>query len=419
METNFGHESNTKEFKTSFIVSAGDHQEDQRFIVFKAACAMMNSDGGEIYIGVDDRSGDAVRSNNYGVRGDRAKLHLKNNDAYVRHINQRIDTYFYDAPYVHSIMQAEETDCEDVIRISVKKADRVVFMHRLDERDRIAFQRQGPSSVRMDKSMILQRKENLKEETVKRNAALKAESTRAILRDAIVLRRVVVLHGYSSSNSDSKEDRTVEPIALICDGRSLWAYEEKNEGNDPLRQFRLNRIEYVEVLEDECVHDRSYKDAHVDAFEWSRATEPEIELAIILGPAAKNHLVESSPEAIKYLTDNGYGQWLLATCVHSLKPVVNFCQEFKESITVYAPDELKNQLGIITEDDSESAVGDTRETTPQKFPADTLRGFWRMLAKVTNALSKAITRRIERMSEECRHNDCVEPASILPFVSQN
>ena len=117
---------------------------------------MMNAEGGVIYIGVDDR-GDVAVGPHYGIRGDIEKMSkICTNDAYARYINQRINTYFFDAKYVRGLMFAEETDSKDVVRICVKKADKVVYIHEFNSTERLAFRREGASSPAMNKSMIAQ-----------------------------------------------------------------------------------------------------------------------------------------------------------------------------------------------------------------------------------------------------------------------
>ena len=344
----YGHEGQNLEFKSSFYISAGNHEDDQQFVVFKAACAMMNTTGGDIYIGIDDKTKNVIIRPHYGVPGDIEKMHgILTNDAYARYINQRIGTYFFDAKFVRGLMFAEETDSKYVVRISVKKADKVVFMHELKSTERLAFRREGASSRVMSKSMIAQREHELSEERAKNSTARKGETIRLRIQEAIERKKRIAIYGYSSSNSDSKTNRIVEPICFICEGRSIWAYEEAKEGSDPLRQFRLGRIENVEVLDEACTHEDCYKPACVDAFEWSRSTKPSIHITIMIGPSAKNRLVEECPCAVNYLTDNGDGQWLLDADVHNIAPVKRFCQEFKDSITVYAPEELKKALGLV------------------------------------------------------------------------
>jgi len=169
---------------------------------------------------------------------------------------------------------------------------------------------------------------------------------RECIKEAIDNKQKVMLYGYCSCNSDSKLNRTIEPIEFICDERSIWACEEKQDESVVLRQFKLSRVDNVEILEESWSHENIHCGAFVDSFGWARTTKPTIHITIFLGPSAKNHLVEMCPESRKYITPAGGGQWLLDTDVHDLAPVKRFCQEHMSTITVFVPDELKQALGI-------------------------------------------------------------------------
>ncbi len=373
---NFGKESFEKEFKSSFLIPAKDCKDDQRFVVFKAVCAMMNTEGGTVYIGIKD-NGEIANGPYEGVSGDIKRLnnkHIKNADQFSRHIRNKIDDYFYEAKYVRGIVQVSEVEDveEDVIRIQVEKADRVIFMHRYGNNERIAFRREGGASNVMSSSMIKQREQLLRKERAIIKESLKEDDMRSMIQEAIDKKRKLVLYSYSSSNSDSLENRTVEPIKLICDSRGLWAYEERTDDATPLRQFKLCRIKSICPLDEVWEHEESHKEPHVDAFEWSRVEKPSMHISLILGPSAKNRLVEDCPEANKYLTPCGVDQWILDTFVHGLEPVKRFCQEFKQSITVCVPDELKNELGLWGEEEDKETI-EMAKTTEESIRVTDIR----------------------------------------------
>lgn len=370
----FGHEGQTVEFKTSFIFPANGCKDDQRFVVFKAVNAMLNTDGGEVFIGINDNTEKPVIGQYYGVNGDRQRLHLKNNDEYTRYIRNRIDDFFCDPKYVRGLVSVEQTDNENVVVIAVKKADKVVYMHRCGNNQQLAFRREGAASNEMDHGMIKQRERSLREEKAKANTpACKEDEFRTIIMKAIEKKCKVCLFGYSSSNSDTMEDRIIEPISLICGERSVWAYECREDKEDHHRQFRLNRVENVKLLDEIWEHEAFHKKAHIDAFEWSRATEPTILINIVLGPSARNSLVENSPESIKYMDKTGKGTWNLNTKVHSLEPVKRFCMEFKDSIHVNVPEELKVQLGLVDE------PAEKKESKPVPQPVHGVREFLKVV----------------------------------------
>lgn len=360
-----GKELFDKEFKQSFLFASRGCTDEQPFVVFKAVCAMLNKEGGEVLIGVDNY-GRILPGEHEGIKGDIRKLnnkHINDGDSYARYIRNRIGDYFYDGKYVRDIVDVQESEKYDnVIRIIVRKADRIVYMHRIGNNERLAFRREGAASNLMDGTMINQRKADLCKERSVNQRDRRIERIRLQLQEAIELKRKVSF-GYCSSNSDRNDNRIVEPIEFILDGRSIWAYEEKNEGNDPLRQFKLSRILRVEVLDEPCEHFKDYKEPYIDAFEWSRSTVPSIPISIMVGPAAKNQLVEECPESVKYLKECGNQQWLLDTNVHSLEPVKRFCMMFKDSgsIVVYMPDELKRELGLMTETETVKETESTND----------------------------------------------------------
>ena len=232
----------------------------------------------------------------------------------------------------------------------------------------------------------------------KESPAEKESRFRECINEAIANKQKVRLYGYSSSHSDSKANRTIEPIEFICDGRSIWAYEEKLEGAGVLRQFRLDRTDNVKVLDEYWTNESGHGKAFVDPFEWAKPTPAIIHITILVGPSAKNHLVETCPESRKHLSPSGENQWLLDADVHDLTPVKRFCQEYKSTITVYAPDELKKALGMeVSSRGSQTSVSalndtgisdneETAHVTETKIVHEC--GFKGMLKKIGAAISE-------------------------------
>lgn len=374
-------------------------------MVFTAACAMMNADGGKIYIGINDKTFQPIRGTYSGVSGDKIKMGVKNNDDYARRINEEIKNFFEDSKYVRGLMHAEETEDEDVVVIIVKPADRIVYLKGHGS-EKIAFRREGASSRMMNESMIRQRKnELLKKKPEKKDVAAQ------IIQEAIDNKKKIKIYNYKSSHSDHIDHRIVEPCAFICDGRSIWAYEAENEGNDPMRQFRLSRMGSVECLDEPWEHEDRHREAHIDAFEWSRDVEPTVHITIQLGPKAYNYLYETLPNSKEFITDCGESTWLLDCDVHSLVPVVDFCRACKDNIVVYGCDELK----AILDPKSVGAtpVEEKSEITPEiapevaaedepavEAPAGTLREeYVSLFGKTRNYIRKCIDNQVSKIKE--------------------
>lgn len=386
----YGCESQTVEFKSSFTESAGNHADDQAFVIFKAACAMMNADGGKIYIGISDETGYPVRGKYSGVKGDMMRLHLKNNDAYARHINKIMCQYFVDSQYVRGLVYAQETEDEDVIEIVVKPADRVVFI-RNRQGEKMAFRREGASSRLMSSSMISQRKKELSAQRKAERPHRMIIDNIQIIREAIKSKKKIKIHNYLSSNSNHKSNRVVEPISFICDDRSIMAYEEANADNSPMRQFKISRMGYVECLEESWEHEEKHTEVYIDAFEWTRATKPDIHICILVGPKAYNYLMENNPGVRDFLTEASSESWLLDTDVHSLEPVKSFCKACSDIIEVYCPDELRVALGLKPlelEAQAQSIVElseDEKDKQPNPGIAQHFKG---IITKLTKILKK-------------------------------
>lgn len=406
----YGHEGQNLEFKSSFVYPAKNnsqfaHDRDQAFVVFRAACAMMNAEGGKIYIGIDNDTRQPIRDKAYGISADKKNLRKKDNDQYALYINNMIQRYFVDYKYVRGIMRAEETDDEDVVVIVVKEADRVIFMqNRAGEK--FAYRREGGSSRLMDNAMIKQRKnELLKKKPEKKDVAAQ------IIQEAIDNKKKIKIYNYKSSHSDHIDHRIVEPCAFICDGRSIWAYEAENEGNDPMRQFRLSRMGSVECLDEPWEHEDRHREAHIDAFEWSRDVEPTVHITIQLGPKAYNYLYETLPNSKEFITDCGESTWLLDCDVHSLVPVVDFCRACKDNIVVYGCDELKAILdpksvgATPVEEKSEITPEIAPEVTEEdepavEAPAGTLREeYVSLFGKTRNYIRKCIDNQVSKIKE--------------------
>lgn len=402
----YGHEGQNIEFKSSFVYPAKSnsklaHDHDQAFVVFKAACAMMNAEGGKIYIGIDNDTRQPIRDKSYGISADKKILSKKDNDQYALYINNKIQKYFVEDKYVRGIMRAEETDDPDVVVIVVKAADRVIFMQN-KAGEKFAFRREGGSSRIMDNSMIKQRKnELLKMRPEKKDLAAQ------IIQEAIENKKKIKIYNYKSSHSGKTDDRIVEPCALICDGRSVWCYEAANEGDDPMRQFKLSRMASVECLNEPWEHEDLHREAYVDAFEWSRDVEPTIHITVQLEPKAYNFLCEIVPVSKEFITDCGDSTWLLDCDVHSLEPVVDFCRACKDNIVVYGCDELK---AILDPKSVEIAPEVAPEEEPAvKAPEGTLREeYVSLFGKTRSYIRKCIENQVSKTKEyfeplkECR-----------------
>lgn len=405
----YGHEGQNLEFKTSFVNAAKNNSKmaynhDQAFVVFKAACAMMNTEGGKIYIGINNDTRQPIRDKYWGISADKKKLGKKDNDQYVLHINEMIRKYFVDHKYVRGIMHAEETDDEDVVVIIVKEADRVIYM-RDKAGDKFAFRREGPSSRVMDDAMIRQRKnELLKKRPEKKDVDMQ------VIQEAIENKKKIKIYNYKSSHSGQVDDRIVEPCDFICEGRSVWCYEAAKDG---MRQFKLSRMGSVKCLDEPWENEDRHCEACVDAFEWSRDVEPTVNVNIQLRPKAYNYMCENIPCSKKYIQEWDNSTWYLDCKVHSLEPVIDFCRACKNDVVVFGCDELKAELEPEPVD-PETTTEAAPEASPEAAPTveakeSTLREeYASLIEKTRKHIRKWIANQVSKVKgyleplKECR-----------------
>ena len=147
------------EFKETFSMDAKKYREGdfdtvkkkaQRKIIesntLKAICALLNTEGGEIYIGVADKPVEIV-----GIKNEVDFLFNSSNDEYLLHLKGFIKKNFSDQiklirPRLVEVFKKE------IIIIKVKKSKKPVFFLKTGEnkKEKIFYIRNGPSSDNLD-----------------------------------------------------------------------------------------------------------------------------------------------------------------------------------------------------------------------------------------------------------------------------
>ena len=147
------------EFKETFSMDAKKYREGdfdtvkkkaQRKIIeeniLKAICALLNTEGGEIYIGVADKPVEIV-----GIKNEVDFLFNSSNDDYLLHLKGFIKKNFSDQiklirPRLVEVFKKE------IIIIKVKKSKKPVFFLKTgaDKKEKIFYIRNGPSSDNLD-----------------------------------------------------------------------------------------------------------------------------------------------------------------------------------------------------------------------------------------------------------------------------
>lgn len=118
-----------------------------------------------------------------------------------------------------------------------------------------------------------------------------------ILNEAINNKKQVRLCSYRSSNSETISDRIVEPFEFLPEYSAIWCFDTHDSN---CKQFKICRIEKVEILESAWFFEKLHRVHFVDAFRMSAfdvidTVEAELTLK------AANLLIEEFPLAEKFL----------------------------------------------------------------------------------------------------------------------
>ena len=159
------------------------------------------------------------------------------------------------------------------------------------------------------------------------------------LNEAIRGERQVILHGYESGNSHTVGDRRVEPFRFTTNLADVQAFDLKD---NKVKNFKISRIQSVEVLRDRWEHKFSHHEEGQDAFRMSGPVEIPVKLE--LSVKAKVLLIEEYPIAAKDLHKTSTGKWVLQTNVRDMKGIGRFVIGLADQIKIVKSPELVEYL---------------------------------------------------------------------------
>ena len=320
-----GVESGTLEFKTSIVYPPGNNMQPEEYTqnanVMKGICAFLNSTtGGTLYLGVNDQ-GYVV-----GIKNDMTYLKTNSIDAYMRYVQDVAKKYF-------------GVDTLPYLRIESLYDDTVVAIHvephpyRVVELNGTAYLRVNAESRSMP--------EEMRQQLIDRKMFTNKDKAAAIsrLQHACTQKRCVILHQYSSNNGGQVTDRHVEAYDIRPEDGLLICYDiDKSD----TRVFNINRIGYVEILENEpWQHTANHKKVNVDLFHMTGDTTTRISLQLDL--MAKNLLVEEFPKAKESVTGQKGDEntWFFTTDVCRMEGIGRFYIGLANHITILEGEPLK------------------------------------------------------------------------------
>lgn len=320
-----GVESGTLEFKTSIVFPPDNKMQPDEYTqnvnVMKGICAFLNSTtGGTLYLGVNDQ-GYVV-----GIENDMQYLKTQTIDAYMRYVQDVAKKQF-------------GVDALPYLRIESLYGDTVVAIHvephpyRVVELGGTAYLRVNAESRIMPEEMRLE----LIDRKVFTNKDRAANIS--MLQHACTQKRCVVLHQYASNNGGTVSDRRVEAYNVRPEDGIIVCFDVDKNG---VRVFNINRIGYVEILEDQpWKHIADHKDIKIDVFHMSGDTTIRISLQLDL--MAKNLLVEEFPKAKEFVKGQKGDEntWYFTTDICRIEGIGRFYIGLANHIQILEGDELK------------------------------------------------------------------------------
>lgn len=325
--TFLGVESGTMEFKTSFVYPAGNNMQPepnkQMHNVCRGLCGFLNSStGGILYLGVNDQGYVT------GLDNDMKYLHIQSIDGYQRYVQDNVKNLLGLDSMAY--IRMEPTEDNQIIAIHVEP-----HPYRVVELEDKAYLRVNAESREMP--------ENMRLELIDRKMLRNKEKAAAIskLQHAAQQKKVVVLHDYSSSNSLSVQDRTVEAFEIRVDVGLVSCYDIDKKA---MRVFMLSRIGYVEVTNKPWTHTDDHKAMKVDAFHFTGDTP--INVSLKLDIMSKNLLVEEFPLAKADLAQDKANPevWYLNTIVYNIYGIGRFYIGLANHIEILEGEELRDYV---------------------------------------------------------------------------
>lgn len=159
------------------------------------------------------------------------------------------------------------------------------------------------------------------------------------LYDAMKLKRVAVIHNYSSPNSNTSRARVVEPFMFLNGNNDVCCYEITAKAN---KTFRVARMGRVEVLNDQWQHEPLHRRMFTDIFMFGSDKQEIITLR--LDRLAYNLLTEEYPKSHTYITQDDDTHWILRLPVCSYLGIGRFVLGLYDHIEVLETEDFKQYL---------------------------------------------------------------------------
>lgn len=161
----------------------------------------------------------------------------------------------------------------------------------------------------------------------------------SLLQQAIYRKRMVVLHDYSSSNSQTISDRMVEPFMFLGNNTDVRAYELKSDCN---KTFKISRIGKVEILKSAWENEGKHKKVFTDMFLFSSENWHHVKLRFDI--MAYNYIIEEYPHSEGLMKQDDETHWIFETDLASYIGIGRFILGLYDDVEVIEDDGLRMYL---------------------------------------------------------------------------
>ncbi|RCW32769.1 putative DNA-binding transcriptional regulator YafY [Marinilabilia salmonicolor] len=147
----------------------------------------------------------------------------------------------------------------------------------------------------------------------------------------------VILHGYSSANSNKQNDRLVEPFSFTTNYLSTWAYDIDA---GCCKTFKNTRISSVQILNESWEFEGLHKEGFMDVFRIS--TDRKIPVKLKLTLRGCELLKEEYPLAENHISTTGNNLFIFEAPICSFEGVGRFILGLCHEVEILEPPELKD-----------------------------------------------------------------------------
>ncbi len=168
----------------------------------------------------------------------------------------------------------------------------------------------------------------------------RAEQNAAMLKEAMMQRKIACLKGYSSPHSKTVSDRLVEPFLFLNGDMDVRCYEINSHTN---KTFKPSRAASVEITDVEWLNEAKHRKIYTDIFMFSGEERHHVKMYI--GRLSHNLLLEEHPLSESFITEtDDKERWLLETDVVSFLGIGRFVLGLYDDIEVLGSEEFKAYL---------------------------------------------------------------------------